>query len=91
MNSFLSDLSCFFKSSGFKLIGHFKGLLHTEKNGHLFFSITSFGEKPRFKGNLEGDVASAMLTIAINAYGLDLQSVEKAVCEAINNHFPERT
>jgi len=87
MDAFLSLLTRSLQGDGCKLIGHIKGLLDVEGNGHLFFSLTSFGEKARYKGELTDKIAKARLTINVIVYGVEQRSVESAVQEGLRRHF----
>jgi len=87
IDAFLSLLTRSLQGDGCKLIGHIKGLLDVEENGHLFFSLTSFGEKARYKGELTGKIAKARLTINVIVYGVEQRRVERAVQEGLRRHF----
>ena len=87
IDAFLSELTRSLKGDGCKLIGHIKGLLEVEGNDHLSFSITSFEEKARYKGELTHEIARAKLTINVIVYGVEQRSVERAVREGLERHF----
>ena len=87
IDAFLSELTRSLKGDGCKLIGHIKGLLEVEGNDHLFFSITSFEEKARYKGELTHEIARAKLTINVIVYGVEQRSVERAVREGLERHL----
>ena len=87
IDAFVSELTCSLQDDGCKLIGHIKGLLEVEGNDHLFFSITSFEEKVRYKGELTHEIASAKLTINVIVYGVEQNSVERAVREGLERHL----
>jgi len=87
IDAFMSELTCSLQGDGCKLIGHIKGLLEVEGNAHLFFSITSFEEKARYKGELTHEIASAKLTINVIVYGVEQRSVERAVREGLERHL----
>ena len=70
-----------------RLVGHIKGLIDTDDQGHLLFSITSFEEGPRFKGEMVGEVTEAVLTINVIVYGIEEQVVDKMLEEAFARHF----
>ena len=89
IDAFLSELTRSLRSDGCKLIGHIKGLLEVEGNDHLSFSITSFEEKARYKGELTHEIARAKLTINVIVYGVEQRSVERAVREGLERHFVE--
>jgi len=75
------------RSDGGNLIGHIKGVLEVEADGHLLFSLTSFGEEARYKGELTGEIERARFTINVIVYGVQQQSVERAVREGLTRHF----
>jgi len=87
MDAFLSLLTRSLQEDGCKLIGHIKGLLDVGGNGRLFFSLTSFEEKARYKGELTGKIVKARLTINVIVYGVEQRSVEKAVQEGLRRYF----
>jgi hypothetical protein len=87
IDTFMSELTCSLQGDGCKLIGHIKGLLEVEGNDHLFFSITSFEEKARYKGELTHEIARAKLTINVVVYGVEQRSVERAVQEGLERHL----
>jgi hypothetical protein len=86
IDAFMSGLTCSLQADGCKLIGHIKGLLEVEGNGHLFFSITSFEDKVRYRGELTHEIARAKLTINVIVYGVEQRSVERAVREGLERH-----
>ncbi len=87
IDAFLSELTRSLKGDGCKLIGHIKGLLEVEGTDHLFFSITSFEGKARYKGELTHEIARAKLTINVVVYGVEQRSVERAVREGLERHL----
>ena len=87
IDAFMSGLTCSLQADGCKLIGHIKGLLEVEGNDHLSFSITSFEGKARYKGELTHEIARAKLTINVIVYGVEQESVERAVREGLERHF----
>ena len=89
LDSFLSDLRTFLSDNGCTLIGHIKGLIDAFDNGQLFFSITSFDEAIRYKGELEGKIAKAELSINVIVYGVEETPIEKAVTKYLTEHFSE--
>ena len=86
IDAFMSALTSSLQDDGCKLIGHIKGLLQVEGNGHLFFSVTSFGEKASYKGELPHDISKAKLTINVIVYGVEQESVERMVREGLARH-----
>ena len=87
IDAFVSELTCSLQGDGCKMIGHIKGLLEVEGNDHLLFSITSFEEKARYKGELTHEIAKAKLTINVIVYGVEQRSVERAVGEGLERHL----
>ena len=87
VDAFFAELTRSLRELGCLLIGHIKGLLAVEGSGHLFFSLTSFGEKARYKGELTGKIAKARLTINVIVYGVEQRIVERAVQEGFRRHF----
>ena len=87
IDAFMSELTCSLQGDGCKLIGHIKGLLEVEGNDHLFFSITSFDEKARYKGELTHEISRAKLTINVIVYGVEQESIERAIQEGLGRHF----
>ncbi len=88
-DTFLSELMCSLRSDGCKLIGHIKGLVETDENGHLFFSMTALDGKIQYKGILLGESPRAKLTMNVIVYGVDESSVEREVQEGLGRHFGE--
>jgi hypothetical protein len=84
----VSELTGRLQEGGGRLIGHIKGLIDAEQSGHLLFSITSFEEGARFKGEMLGEIAEAVLTINVIVYGIEEEFVEKVLEEAFARHFP---
>lgn len=69
------------------MIGHIKGLVDADEKGHLLFSITSFEEGARFKGEMAGGITEAVLTINVIVYGIEEEIVEKMLEEAFARQF----
>jgi len=84
---FLSDLTSFLEDNGCRLIGHIKGLLDAGAGGQLFFSVTSFEDNPRYKGEIDGEISEAMLSINVIIYGVGEESVERAIHERLGKQF----
>ena len=89
LDAFLSDLTTFLKDNGCKLIGHIKGLLDAGKNEQLFFSITSFDEGTRYKGDISGEFEKAKLSMNVIVYGIEEESINGAIQEYLRKQFPE--
>ena len=87
IDAFISALTSSLQAEGCKLIGHIKGILEAEADGHLSFSLTSFREGARYKGSLTGEIARAKLTINVIVYGVEQASVERAVSEALERYL----
>ena len=76
------------EAAGVRLIGHIKGLIDAVQSGHLRFSITSFEEGARFKGELIGEITEAVLTINVIVYGIEPKFVEKLLEEEFAGRLP---
>ena len=83
----LSELTSGLQEDGGRLIGHIKGLVEAEEKGHLLFSITSFEEAARFKGELVGEITEAALTINVIVYGVEEEIVETMLESAFSRQF----
>jgi hypothetical protein len=83
----LSELTGGLEKHGGRLIGHIKGLIDADEKGHLLFSITSFEEGARFKGEMVGGITEAVLTINVIVYGIEEEIVEKMLEEAFARQF----
>lgn len=83
----LSELTGGLEKHGGGLIGHIKGLVDADEKGHLLFSITSFEEGARFKGEMAGGITEAVLTINVIVYGIEEEIVEKMLEEAFARQF----
>jgi hypothetical protein len=83
----LSEWSGGLEKHGGRLIGHIKGLVDAEEKGHLLFSITSFEEGARFKGEMVGGITDAVLTINAIVYGIEEEIVETMLEEAFSRQF----
>ncbi len=86
-DGFLSDLTGALRHRGCKLIGHIKGLIHADDNGHLLFSITSFEDRASFKGNMLDGIVKATITVNVIVYGIDQADVEETFEKLFGNHF----
>jgi hypothetical protein len=85
----LAELAGRLAGQGDRLIGHIKGLIDAGENGHLFFSITSFEEGLRLKGELLDGVTEAALTVNVIVYGFEEGAVEEMLEEAFTRHFDD--
>ena len=83
LDIFLSELTCSIQSYGCKFFGHIKGLCDAGVRGCLFFSITSFGKKARYKGRFSDEIKSIKLVINIIVYGVKKSSIGRAVNKGI--------
>ena len=89
VDTFLFDLTNFLKENGCKLIGHIKGLLDAGERGQLFFSITSFDEPVRYKGEIDGKIGKVELSINVIVYGVEETPIEKAITKFLTKQFSE--
>ncbi len=89
VDAFLSELVRSLREQGCRLIGHIKGNLETEQEGHLFFSVTSFEERARLKGELTGGAEKIDLTLNVIVYGVGSEEIEKLVMEGLLKHLGE--
>lgn len=87
IGTLLQDIEAFLKASGCKLIGHIKGMIEGEKQCFLAFSITSFGENIRYKGELRGDIGEMVLILNIIVYGVDQALIDREVSQLIKARF----
>ncbi len=87
ISAFLSELARELEQSGCTLIGHIKGLVTSGERGHLMFSITSFQEKVRFKGNIVQATDSAELTLNVIVYGMETTAVEAVFQSTFDKYF----
>ena len=89
LDNFLTDLTNFLRDNGCTLIGHIKGLIDAEDRGQLFFSITSFDEAIRYKGEIDGEIAKVELSINVIVYGVEETPIEKAITKFLTKQFSE--
>jgi len=75
------------EEDGDRLIGHIKGLIDGDEKGHLLFSITSFEEGARFKGEMVGGITEAVLTINVIVYGIEEEIIRNRLEEAVGRYF----
>jgi len=94
VDKFLSELTGELKNNGCKLIGHIKGLISVDgvdgavnKKGHLMFSVTSFEEGARFKGEMPDGITKVVFTINVIVFGIAHNVVEKIFKKVFSNHF----
>ncbi len=87
IGAFLLELTEALKSKGCTLIGHIKGLIASDENGHLMFSLSSFGEKAQFNGKVYQGITKASFTINIIIYGVDAAIVDVLFHESFRRHF----
>ncbi len=83
----LAELTRALQRNGCELIGHIKGLIDADDKGYLMFSITSFHEDARVKGELFGVVTEATLTINVIVYGIDENVIAKELHLASEKQF----
>ncbi len=87
IEAFLSELARALGDRGCRLIGHIKGVLEKGAGDRLFFSVTSFEEKARFKGSLAGEVEKIRLTLNVIVYGVGNEEVQRLVLAALQQHL----
>lgn len=85
VDSFLLDLTVSLRGHGCRLIGHIKGILEAGENGHLFFSVTSFEQRTRFKGTLSGRCHKMDLALNVIVYGVDGERINELVLTGLAN------
>jgi hypothetical protein len=89
VDAFLAELTRSLREQGCRLIGHIKGILETGDKGHLFFSVTSFEQRTRFKGELTGVPEKMDLTLNVIVYGVGSGDVEQLVVGGLRKHLGE--
>jgi hypothetical protein len=89
VDAFLAELTRSLREQGCRLIGHIKGILETGDKGHLFFSVTSFEQRTRFKGELTGIAEKMDLTLNVIVYGVGSGDVEQLVVGGLSKHLGE--
>jgi hypothetical protein len=87
--SFLSELTLSLQEEGCRLIGHIKGILEAGDQGQLFFSVTSFGQVPRYKGELAGGFEQIAFTLNVIVYGVGSERIEQLVLAGVRKHLGE--
>ena len=85
VDAFLAELTRSLREQGCRLIGHIKGILEAGDKGHLFFSVTSFEQRTRFKGGLTGEHEKIDLTLNVIVYGVGSGEVEQLVLEGLGS------
>jgi len=83
---FLSGLTDALKYAGCELIGHIKGAIATDE-GYLVFSVTSFEEGVRFKGEIASEIFKVHSTINIIVYGVDPDTIGKLFQREWDRHW----
>ncbi len=83
VDAFLAELTRSLREQGCRLIGHIKGILEAGDKDHLFFSVTSFEQRTRFKGGLTGITEKLDLTLNVIVYGVGSGEVERLVVEGL--------
>lgn len=86
---FLAETLRSLREQGCKLIGHIKGIVVAEEEGHLFFSVTSFEEKVRYKGELAGGFTEVDLSVNVIVYGVGSEEIEQLVLAGLRKHLGE--
>ena len=87
IDRFLAGLTRSLRERGCRLIGHIKGILETGDEGHLFFSVTSFEQKARFKGEMAGECDKMDFTLNVIVYGVGNDEVERLSLEGLREHL----
>ena len=85
VDSFLLDLTVSLREHGCSLIGHIKGILEADENGHLFFSVTSFEQRTRLKGTFSGRCQKMNLALNVIVYGVDEERIKELVLTRLAN------
>jgi len=88
VDAFLAELARSLRAQGCGLIGHIKGVLE-EEEGLLFFSVTSFEQRPRFKGGLTGRSEKMDLRLNVIVYGVGKEAIEALVLGGLRKHLGE--
>lgn len=89
LDGFLAELTRSLRERGCRLIGHIKGSLDAEASGHLFFSVTSFEERPRYKGGISGRPERLALALNVIVYGVGMEEIEPLVRDGLRRHLGE--
>ena len=89
VDAFLAELTRSLREQGCKLIGHIKGILKAGEEDHLFFSVTSFEQRTRFKGGLTGIAEKLDFTLNVIVYAVGSGEVERLVLEGLRRHLGE--
>jgi len=75
----LAEVTKTLQQTGCTLIGHIKALLDAGSDGQLFFSITSFDEEARSKGEIKNTITEAKYVINVIVFGSDEVLINKIV------------
>ena len=86
-DAFLSELKGCLREQGCRLIGHIKGVFEAGEKGQLFFSVTSFDQKTRYKGKLTGSLEEIDFALNVIVYGVEGEKIEPLVQEGLRRHF----
>lgn len=89
VDAFLAELTRSLREQGCGLIGHIKGILEAGDKGHLFFSVTAFEQRTRFKGGLKGEHEKIDFTLNVIVYGVGSERIERLVLEGLREHLGE--
>jgi hypothetical protein len=84
LTNLLTSLASSLRLAGCSLIGHIKGVLETDEDSRLFFSLTTFQGPPHYKGQLAGASSHGHLTINVIVYGIDIVILEGVVNDEMN-------
>jgi len=87
-DAFLSELTGCLREQGCRLIGHIKGVFEAGgEKGELFFSVTSFDQKTRYKGKLTGSLEDIDFALNVIVYGVEAEKIEPLVLEGFGKHL----
>ena len=89
VDAFLAELTRSLREQSCRLIGHIKGIFETGDKDHLFFSVTSFEQRARFKGGLAGEHEKLAFRLNVIVYGVGSEEVERLVGEGMREHLGE--
>jgi hypothetical protein len=87
VDAFLSELTRSLSEQGCKLIGHIKGVFEAGEKGQLFFSVTSFDQKTRYKGKLTGSIETIDFALNVIVYGVESLKIESLALEGLRSHL----
>jgi len=83
----LTEVTKTLQQTGCTLIGHIKALLDAGSDGQLFFSVTSFDEEVRSKGEIKNTITDAKYIINVIVFG----SNEALISQIVKKSFSTLT